>query len=56
MAYMLMLVTDDTRQLNAVLKAWDNIHVDNIVFMDSTCFHRVSATRPHIPMRLCSRH
>ena len=51
MAYMLMLVTDDARQLSIVLQAWDSIHVDDIVFMDSTCFHRASATRPHIPMR-----
>lgn len=51
MTYMLMLVTDDVQQLNAVLKAWNNIHVDDIVFMDSTCFHRTGAARPHIPMR-----
>ena len=51
MAYMLMLVADDTRQLKAVLKAWDKIHLDDIVFMDSVCFHRAGVTRPHIPMR-----
>ena len=51
MAYMLMLVTDDSHQLNAVLKAWDEIHVEDVVFMDSTCFHREGIARPHIPMR-----
>ena len=51
MAYMLMLVTDDTRQLKAVLKAWKKIPVDDVVFIDSTCFHRTGPARPHIPMR-----
>lgn len=51
MAYMLMLITDDARQLSDVLEAWDSIHVDDIVSMDSTCFHRAGAARPHIPMR-----
>jgi hypothetical protein len=51
MAYMMMLIADDIEQLNAVLKAWESIHVDDIVVVDSTCFHRGSANRPHIPMR-----
>ncbi len=51
MAYMIMLVADDAEQLNAVLKAWESIQVDDIVFMDSTCFHRKAAGHPHIPMR-----
>lgn len=51
MAYMMMLVADDAEQLNAVLKAWESIQVDDIVFMNSTCFHRRAAGRPHIPMR-----
>ena len=51
MAYMMMLVTDDMAQLNNVLKAWETIHVDGIVMMDSTCFHRVSKEKHHIPMR-----
>ena len=51
MAYMMMLVANDVDQLKAVLKAWENIHVDDIVFMDSTCFHRAGVERPHIPMR-----
>ena len=51
MTYMIMLVTDDTHQLNTVLKTWENIHVDDVVFMDSTCFHRAGTARPHIPMR-----
>ena len=51
MAYMVMLVVDDVEQLNAVLKAWESIHVDDIVYMDSASFHRGTADRPHIPMR-----
>jgi hypothetical protein len=51
MAYMIMLVSDDVDQLDAVLRAWETIHVDDIVFMDSTCFHRAGKKQPHIPMR-----
>ena len=51
MAYMMMLVANDTDQLNAILRAWECIHVDDIVFMESVCFHRSGTGRPHIPMR-----
>jgi len=51
MGYMMMLVANDADQLNAVLKAWERIQVDDIVLMDSTCFHRAGVKRPHIPMR-----
>jgi hypothetical protein len=51
MAYMIMLVSDAVNQLDAVLRAWETIHVDDIVFMDSTCFHRTGKLQPHIPMR-----
>jgi len=51
MAYMLMLVINDIEQLDAILKAWEKIHVDDIVFMDSTCFHRAGRKQQHIPMR-----
>ena len=51
MAYMMMLVTNNVDELNAVLRAWENIHVDDIVFMDSVCFHRTGIKQPHIPMR-----
>ena len=51
MAYMMMLVANDVDQLDAVLKAWESIHVDDIVFMDSTCFHRAGIERPYIPLR-----
>ncbi len=51
MAYMLMLVVNDTDQLNAVMKAWDRIHVNDIVFMDSVCFHRYGDEQAHVPMR-----
>jgi hypothetical protein len=51
MAYMIMLISDDVDQLDAVLRAWETIHVDDIVFMDSTCFHRAGKQKPHIPMR-----
>jgi hypothetical protein len=51
MAYMVMLVADDVDQLNEILEAWKCIHVDDVIYVDSTCFHR-AATRPHhIPMR-----
>jgi hypothetical protein len=51
MAYMMMLVVDDTDQLNAVLRAWETIPVDDVVFMDSISYHRAGIEQPHIPMR-----
>jgi len=51
MAYMMMLVAKDVEQINAVLKAWESIHVDDIILVESTCFHREAEGRPHIPMR-----
>ena len=51
MAFMMMLVATDVEKVNAVLKAWETIRVDDIVLMDSTCFHREASARPHIPMR-----
>lgn len=51
MPYMVMLVVDSLDQSDKVLAAWKCIHVDDIVLLDSTCFHRLSRERPHIPMR-----
>lgn len=51
MAYMVMLVADDIDQLNEVLETWKSIHVDDVIFVDSTCYHRVGTRVPHIPMR-----
>lgn len=51
MAYMMMLVADDTDQLNAILRAWESIPVDDVVIIDSTSFHRAGIEQPHIPMR-----
>jgi len=51
MAYMIMLVAEDVEQINAVLRAWESIHVDDLVLLESTCFHRGAVDRPHIPMR-----
>ncbi len=51
MAYMVMVVADDADQLNAILEAWKNIHIDDVVFVDSTCFHRAGVKSRHIPMR-----
>jgi len=51
MSYMIMLVADDLDQIQRVMKAWKNIHVDDIVFVDSTCFHRAGTMGRHIPMR-----
>jgi hypothetical protein len=46
-----MLIVDSLEQSDKVLAAWKCIHVDDIVLLDSTCFHRLSKERPHIPMR-----
>jgi len=51
MTYMMMLVADDTDQLNAILRAWENIPVDDVVFIDSISYHRAGIEQPHIPMR-----
>jgi hypothetical protein len=51
MAYMMMLVADDTDQLNAILRAWEDIHVDDVIFIDSTSYHRAATAHLHIPMR-----
>ena len=51
MAYMMMLVADDTDQLNAILRVWERLHVDDVVLVDSTSFHRSGIEQPHIPMR-----
>ena len=51
MAYMMMLVADDTDQLNEILRAWQDIHVDDVVFIDSTSYHRAVTKHLHIPMR-----
>jgi hypothetical protein len=51
MAYMMMLVAEDLEQINAILRAWESIHIDDIVLLESTCFHRGAEDLPHIPMR-----
>ena len=51
MAYMVMLVADDVDQLSEVLEAWKCIHVDDVIYVDSTCFHRAGTRSHHIPMR-----
>jgi hypothetical protein len=51
MAYMIMLIVDNLDQLNAVLDAWEDIQVNDVTFLESTCFHRAGIQRPHIPMR-----
>ena len=47
----MMLVADDTDQLNAILRVWEGSHVDDVVLMDITSFHRAGIAKPHIPMR-----
>lgn len=51
MAYMVMLVAADVDQMNEILEAWKCIHVDDVIYVDSTCFHRAGTRSPHIPMR-----
>jgi len=51
MAYMIMLVANNMEQIDSVMDAWQADHVDDIVFMESTCFHRAERQRPRIPMR-----
>ncbi|MBN2392748.1 MAG: hypothetical protein JXR84_18600 [Anaerolineae bacterium] len=51
MAYMVMLVVSDVDQMNEILEAWKCIHVDDVIYVDSTCFHRAGARSHHIPMR-----
>jgi hypothetical protein len=47
----MMLVVDDTDQLTAILRAWESVPVDDVVFMDATSFHRAGIEQPHIPIR-----
>lgn len=51
MAYMMMLVADDTDQVNAILHTWKDIHVDDVIFIDSMSYHRAGIEQSHIPMR-----
>jgi hypothetical protein len=51
MAYMIMLIVDNLDQLDAVLDAWEDIQLNDVTFLESTCFHRAGIQRPRIPMR-----
>ena len=51
MAYMVMLVAEEVDQMNEILEAWKCIHVDDVIYVDSTCYHRTGTRSPHIPMR-----
>jgi hypothetical protein len=51
MAYMVMLVLEDNKQLQPVLEAWQALGVDDITFVESTCAHLCEVPRAHIPIR-----
>ena len=51
MSYMIMLVIEDEQQLSEILDAWDNLHVKDVTFVESTCSHHHPMRRRHIPMR-----
>ena len=51
MAYMMMLVLEESRKLRAVLESWQALGVDEITFVESTCAHLRAPPRAHIPIR-----
>jgi len=51
MAYMIMLVVDGPTQIDQVIEAWQQIPVDQVILLDSTCCHAEALRKPHIPMR-----
>jgi len=51
MAYMIMLVLEQSEQLEPVLASWHALGVDEITFVESTCAHLHAQPRPHIPIR-----
>lgn len=51
MAYMVMLVVHSSTPLDDVIEAWQQIPVDQVILLDSTCCQAEALHRPHIPMR-----
>ena len=51
MSYMIMLVIENEQQLSEILDAWDELHVADVTFLESTCSHHQPIRRRHIPMR-----
>ena len=51
MAYMMMLVLEESEQLKPVLESWQALGVDEITFVESTCAHLHAPPRAHIPIR-----
>ena len=51
MAYMIMLVLDQSAQLKPVLESWQALGVDEITFVESTCAHLHVPPKAHIPIR-----
>ena len=51
MRYMIMLVIEDEQQLSKILDAWDDLHIEDVTFVESTCSHHHPPRRRHIPMR-----
>jgi hypothetical protein len=51
MSYMIMFVIENEQQLSEILDAWDNLHVEDVTFVESTCSHHHPVRQRHIPMR-----
>jgi len=51
MAYMIMLVLEQSEQLKPVLQSWQALGVDEITFVESMCAHLHAPRRAHIPIR-----
>lgn len=51
MAYMIVLVLEESEQLEPVLESWQALGVDEITVVESTCAHLHALPRAHIPIR-----
>jgi hypothetical protein len=51
MAYMMMLILEESGQLRPVLASWQALGVDEITFVESRCAHLHALPRAHIPIR-----
>ena len=51
MAYMIMLILEQSEQLKPVLARWQALGVYEIAFVESTCAHLHASPRAHIPIR-----
>ncbi len=51
MAYMLMLILEQSEQLKPVLDSWQALGVDEISYVESTQAHLHAQPKAHIPIR-----